>query len=197
MTDRVSGTVADDKIMLKEGVDFLLLRYEKQDYKLFKTLDGWLITSSAEGVDVLQDVERLVFADKVVALDIDGNAGIAYRLYQSAFNRSPDSTGLGYWIGAIDSGINPLDVAIGFVNSQEFQSIYGENPETGNIVAAFYQNVLGRAYDQAGYSFYVNEIDQGKITIPEFLLQMSESPENKTNAIKIIGSGFEYTPWVG
>jgi hypothetical protein len=42
-------------------------------------------------------------ATRAVALDVDGAAGQAYRLYQAAFDRAPDKNGLGYWInGWID-----------------------------------------------------------------------------------------------
>ncbi|MFZ6778033.1 DUF4214 domain-containing protein [Undibacterium sp. Ji83W] len=35
---------------------------------------------------------------------LESNAGKVYRLYQAAFNRTPDATGLGYWIHAMYKG---------------------------------------------------------------------------------------------
>ena len=43
-----------------------------------------------DGIDNLIGVQRINFADKELAFDIDGNAGQAYRLYQAAFDRVPD-----------------------------------------------------------------------------------------------------------
>jgi hypothetical protein len=49
--------------------------------------------ANRDGVDKLVDVERLSFSDTMLAFDIEGNAGQAYRLYQAAFDRIPDKPG--------------------------------------------------------------------------------------------------------
>jgi Ca2+-binding RTX toxin-like protein len=41
--------------------------------------------------NTLTNVSRIQFSDNVLALDVQGNAGNAYRLYQAAFNRTPDN----------------------------------------------------------------------------------------------------------
>ena len=48
--------------------------------------------------------ERLTFSDANIALDIDGNAGQAHRIYKAAFDRAPDLGGLGFWINTLDNG---------------------------------------------------------------------------------------------
>lgn len=57
----------------------------------------------SDGLDVLKNVERLNFKDGAVALDIGGNGGVAYRLYQAALNRAPDQAGFNYWVNVLNT----------------------------------------------------------------------------------------------
>ncbi|MBC7456324.1 MAG: PD40 domain-containing protein [Massilia sp.] len=89
-----------------------------------------------DGVDTLQGVERLRFADAMLALDtgVDDIAGQAYRIYQAAFNRVPDKGGVGFWISAMDRGQTLQSVAAGFVQSGEFKALYGAAPSSASVV---------------------------------------------------------------
>ena len=81
------------------------------------------------GRDQLTGVERIQFTDGILAFDASGDLGQAYRLYQAAFNRTPDQDGgLGYWISVMDSGAYFSSVAQSFVDSAEFRAIYGTKP---------------------------------------------------------------------
>ena len=50
-----------------------------EDVTVTKTSSGWEVSSKA-GTDTLAGIERLEFADKNIALDIDGNAGAVAKL---------------------------------------------------------------------------------------------------------------------
>jgi hypothetical protein len=142
---------------------------------------------------VLANVERLQFSDKTVALDIGGNAGESYRLYQAAFNRTPDKAGLGFWIDAMDGGQSLKDVAANFIGSAEFHQLYGDHPNDAQYVEALYQNVLHRAPDAAGYDFWLHALQLAPRA--EVLVNFSESAENQTQVIGAIANGIEFTPW--
>jgi Ca2+-binding RTX toxin-like protein len=120
-----------------------------------------VVVDSSEGQDTITNVQRIQFSDGVLALDIQGDAGNAYRLYQAAFDRTPDVPGLSFWVHQLDLGLNIQTVAQDFVNSAEFQSVYGTNPTNTHIVDLFYQNVLGRLPDAAGLAFWVNQLNAG------------------------------------
>jgi Domain of unknown function (DUF4214) len=138
-------------------------------------------------------VERLQFSDTSFALDIDGAAGQAYRIYQAAFNRTPDAGGLGFWINAKDNGSSLRDIALGFTQSSEFKSLYGANPTNSEIVTQFYANVLHRAAEQGGFNFWLGVLDTKADTVAGVLAAFSESAENQAGVIDIIGNGFSYT----
>lgn len=153
-----------------------------------------------EGTDTLYNVERLKFADLNVGLDIQGLGGQAYRLYQAAFDRVPDLAGLGYWIFQFDAGANPLHIASGFIQSAEFQALFGANTTNQEYTLALYTNVLHRAPDQAGYDYWNSVLNGdpllGQTTREQMLIDFSESAENKANVIGVIGNGFDYVEWV-
>lgn len=146
---------------------------------------------------ILEGIERIEFADRHVAFDIDGNSGQAYRLYQAAFDRVPDTVGLGYWISELDSGKSDLPlISLSFIRSAEFQATYG-NPGTvsdAQFVTLIYQNVLDRAPDQAGLNHWLNDLSNG-YRREDLLTFFSESAENKANVIGAIDNGIEFVPW--
>ena len=160
------------------------------------------------GTDTLVGIERVEFSDKAVAFDTDGatSAGGIYRLYKATFNREPDSSCLGYWIGQADAEAkDAVRMAEDFVWSQEFQGLYGitttDNYGTGTdveaLVTGFYENVLGRTPDQGGLDFYTGVIESKELTVGRVLAEISDSQENYDGTIALIANGIVFDPWVG
>jgi hypothetical protein len=178
------------------GIDVVMLNSNRSSNTLTKTASGWTVSSSAGGTDTLQNVERLKFSEATVALDIDGNGGQAYRVYQAAFNRTPDSGGLGFWINTMDSGASLRSVAEGFVGSDEFKALYGTNPNNSQIVTKLYDNVLHRPSEASGFNFWLGVLDNKADTLAGVLAAFSESAENQAGLVGVIGNGFAYTPFV-
>jgi hypothetical protein len=159
------------------------------------------ITDNVSGsVQAIPANARLRFADTAVALDLDGVAGQAYRLYQAAFNRKPDLGGLGFQMNAMEAlNFTLTQVAQNFIDSPEFSSTYGSLNTTA-FVTLLYANVLHRAPDPDGLAFHVGYLDgtqpDGKrITRAQDLTGFSESPENKAQVLDAIKNGIEYTPF--
>ena len=179
------------------GIDTLRFPGARADYTISGSAAGFIVTTTANNSDnVLFNVERLAFSDQSVALDVGGNGGAAYRLYQAAFDRAPDKAGLGFWMGAMDSGQSLVEVAGGFVRSVEFQQLYGAGPSHEQLVTAMYRNVLHRAPDAGGMDFWLGAMDGGRTAV-DLLTSFSESAENQAAAIKVIGLGFEYGDALG
>nr|WP_308807408.1 DUF4214 domain-containing protein [Pseudoduganella danionis] len=191
--------LADDGHVINGGAgnDTVILSANRAAYTISKTVDGYnLQTNGAAGpIDTLSGVERLQFSDATMALDISGTGGQAYRLYQAAFNRVPDSAGLGYWISAMDKGMALNDVAALFVSSKEFTDLYGTNPSNTDFLNSMYQNVLHRAGDPAGFAFWLGHMNAGDVTRSEMLAYFGESTENQAALLGSIGNGFTYSPW--
>jgi hypothetical protein len=178
------------------GTDMVVYGSNSTAVVISKTSFGLvtIVMNSVTGeTDNLYSIERLKFADTAIALDTDGVGGKAYRVYQAAFNRTPDVGGLGYWIGRMDSGVSLSEVAQGFVSSAEFKALYGANPTTTQMAARFYDNVLHRAPDSAGYNYWLSMLNAG-MSFSQALALFSESPENVSGVSAVIQNGMRYTP---
>lgn len=149
------------------------------------------VANGDEGADTLTSVERLRFSDAIVALDISGNAGQTYRLYQAAFARQPDAVGLKYWINQMDAGMVLETVSANFVGSTEFKNKYGTAPSNEALLLQLYQNILHRAPDDFGYNWWLGQMNAGNYTRPQVLLEFSESKENQVGTIGSIQNGIE------
>jgi hypothetical protein len=146
----------------------------------------------------LDSIERLVFDDVSVALDIAGVGGEAYRIYKAAFNRIPDAEGLGYWIGQMDKGMGLQEVSARFIDSAEFKALYGASPSKANFLTKVYTNVLGRTPDQGGYDWWLNAMNTDSTkTFAKVLADFSESAENQTGTAALVATGIVYEPWGG
>jgi hypothetical protein len=177
------------------GFDTLAYSGARSAYTISRGAAGVEIRN-ASGADLVTNVERVQFGSAVVAFDIDGNAGQAYRLYQAAFNRTPDSAGLGYWVGILDAQHTLHDMATGFINSAEFTTLYGAASTDAAFLTRLYDNVLHRAYDQAGFDYWMDVLGDGAARAG-VLASFSESAENQAQVLGAIQNGIEFTPYLG
>jgi hypothetical protein len=135
---------------------------------------------------------RVRFNDFTYAMDVDGNAGMAYRIYKAAFARTPDVRGLSFWIEAMDKGATPTGIAQEFIKSSEYRQVYGISPSDTEVVSRYYRNVLGREGEPGGIAFWVGVLRDKKATLAEVLAGFSESPENQAGVQASIDSGVAF-----
>ena len=175
------------------GIDSAVYAGKRSSYTFTKGASTYNASdkTGAGGTDTLTNVERIQFSDMTVALDISGIAGQAYRVYQAAFNRTPDNGGLKYWIGLMDGGYTLAGVASGFIASAEFKTLYGSNPTNELFVSKLYDNVLHITPDEGGYNYWVELLNTKKIDAISTLINFSESPENQAGVIGVIQNGIE------
>jgi hypothetical protein len=165
--------------------------------KVTEIAEDRYIVSTAQGASFLNDIERIRFNDGVTAFDtgVGEHAGEAYRLYQAIFDRTPDQSGLGYWIEQLDNGSTLNDIAGQFLLSNEFQTTYG-NTTDSQFINLLYQNVLDRTADATGYDYWQGILSSG--TARETVLaSFSESSENVSNVLPNITNGVQYQQWLG
>ncbi|OON59686.1 hypothetical protein B0920_20590 [Massilia sp. KIM] len=199
--DLLSGGAGNDQLLGGAGLDTAIFDGRRADYVLqqitFGTMVAHLRGGVHDGVDRVDEVERLRFADGNLALDTEGVAGQAYRIYRAAFDRSPDEGGLGFWIAAMDGGASLATVAAGFAGSREFRDLYGSAPANEEIVMRLYQNILHRAPEQAGYDYWLERLTKGETDLTGLLVAFSESVENQNGTAQLIANGIAYQPYGG
>jgi hypothetical protein len=197
--DVIIGGKGDDVINGGDGLDTAIFAGNSNEYNLSLSGQTVIVTDkfiNRDGSDKVSFVERLKFTDSVIAFDIDGNAGQGYRIYEAAFDRKPDATGLGYWITQIDKGTSLKTVADGFLSSTEFNTLYGSSSTNSSFVDNLYRNILDRAGDKGGIDYWTGILNNGT-SRAEVLLGFSESPENQVGVIGAIQNGIEYEEWLG
>lgn len=100
------------------------------------------------------------------------------QLYIAYFGRPADPIGQAYWAGVIDAANGSIAaVQAGFSASAESQALFG-NKSTIDKVTAIYQNAFGRAPEPAGLSYWVAQLDSGKVTQAQasWTIQQSAGP---------------------
>lgn len=197
--DRIHGGAGNDTINGQDGKDTAVFSGARANFTVTRTASGFTVTdkTGAEGSDTVTGVERLVFADGGVALDVEttGLGAQAFRLYKAAFARTPDNAGVGYWMSAMDKGMKLVDVAQLFLTQDEYKKAYGAVTNNRELVTKYYENILGRAPEKAGLDYWANALDNKHVTVAEALAMISESGENVAGTAALIANGFDYTPY--
>lgn len=193
-SDWLLGGGGNDYLDGGTGADSAQFSGSRSQYTISKAGSGFTVSDSIggrDGFDTVANVERLHFSDYQVGLDISGISGQAYRIYQAAFDRAPDLGGLGFWINAMDHGTSLTQVAGAFISSQEFASTYGA---LGNsqFATQLYENVLHRAPDTGGLSYWTSVLDSGALSRSDVLVGFSESAENQAAVVGAIQNGVTF-----
>ena len=198
--DTIFADGGSDTIQGGAGLDTIKYALSQANYTLAVGESSSTVKEISTGTnDSLSTVERVVFSDKAVALDIGSGevGGSCYRIYKAAFNRTPDEGGLGYWIGQMDLGKTLVEVSAGFIDSDEFRASYGTNPTNGEFLTKVYNNVLGRDPDSGGYDWWVDQLaNNPEKSWSKVMADFSEGTENQANVLELIGNGVQYDLWV-
>lgn len=179
----VSSTLNESSLSLTDYRD---------KYTVQKTADGYVITNTVtlETISAAASLKRIHFADISLALDTEV-AGKIYRLYQAAFDRQPDLGGFGFWLAVADSGHSLLEMAQWFLQSEEFQKLFGSTPTDLEFATKLYNNVLHRAPDSGGLQYWLNTLQAG-MSRAQVLVFFSESDENVGQVGSHIKDGIPY-----
>lgn len=98
------------------------------------------------------------------------------RLYLAYFDRAPDHAGMAHWFRRMDAGDGIRTVSAAFARSAEFTSRYGSLSDD-QFVRLVYANVLGRAPDAAGFSYWTGRLRSRSETRGGLMALFSESGE--------------------
>lgn len=190
----LQGLGGNDVISGGDAIDTAIYQGARSNYVISNGSGGRLIadtTLDRDGSDTVSGIERLLFSDGVLAFDNlrTDNVGRGYLIYRAAFDRMPDSPGLGYWIRELDRGQDyGAVVAASFIASPEFITLNGANTSNAQFVNLLYQNVLHRAGEAGGVSYWLAELDGGGAR-SNILASFAISDENYTGVAPLISDG--------
>lgn len=102
-------------------------------------------------------------------------------LYVAYFNRAPDADGLAYWSGKVaNGGWTVATVARSFMDQTEVKSTYPDYMTSSEIVDKVYTNVLNRAADADGKTYWVNQLNTGKVTKADLIQAVVNAAKSTT-----------------
>jgi hypothetical protein len=159
--DRLVGMAGNDTLIGLGGNDVLVGGASD--------LGAWQFVLRADGVQAqrVANGQTETFAatalDKsapdmsFLAADSKALANLAL-LYQSAFGRAPDLSGLSW---QATQKLSAVQYARNFLDSAEWASLHPQALSNSAFVQLMYQNVLNRAPDSAGQAFWQQALDGG------------------------------------
>lgn len=165
------------------------------DTSSFNTWVNALNTGTSRGTVLARFSEAPEFANRfqneiqTSVWDQDENSASIARLYQATLGRHPEEYGLLSWRARMDDGLSLYDIVPGFLNSAEFQAIYGNATSNADFVNLLYRNVLGRGPDAEGFAHWTSHLDQGIENRVQVVIGFSESLEFRLNTMSWIEGG--------
>ncbi|MBO6759259.1 MAG: DUF4214 domain-containing protein [Roseibium sp.] len=142
-------------VLQRDGEESEITTYTNQILSQQKTT--WDVLN-----DIINSQEASDYIDPIV------------KLYYAGLDRRADVTGIDHWVDALRDGTSTLlQIANGFVNSQEWSNTYGSTEPTGQVIAALYQNVLLRE----GSAAEIQAWQDTGLSTAEILLGFSNSIE--------------------
>ena len=187
--DVITGGAGDDAIDGGTGYDVAGYAGARKNYG---TVNSTTVTGGREGgTDTLTGIEAAAFVDGLVTFNADSQAAQLMRLYGAAFDRAPDAVGFSTQLDALEGGVTFQSMALMFLQSQEFQNLYGTLNDT-QFVQRMYANALNRAPSNAEINDWLTFLNGGG-TREALLLTFAESPEHRVITFPTLAAGI----WVG
>ncbi|MCB0958442.1 MAG: DUF4214 domain-containing protein [Acidimicrobiales bacterium] len=121
--------------------------------------------------------------------EADNRVHAVTRLYRAYFLRNPDHNGLTYWLNRRGEGRSLVSISNSFAVSSEFTNRYGKLSNRA-FVDRVYLNVLGRAADAGGATYWTNRLDAG-MSRGQVMANFSQSSEyirDTDDAVWVVGT---------
>jgi hypothetical protein len=161
--DTLTGGSGNDRLDGGAGLDSAVYAGARAGYTIGKATSGSFVQagSGLEGRDELLLVERLQFADRRVALDLDGAAGLTARLIGAVFGpaevRNLSYVGIG--LRYLDGGTRDVDLARLAIDAR-----LGAAASAAEVVNLLYTNVVGSAPSAQAAQPFVDMLNNGTQT---------------------------------
>ncbi|PVE05191.1 M10 family metallopeptidase [Limnohabitans sp. Rim28] len=195
----LKGGAGNDLLRGQAGIDTAVYDAPRAACSLSPTATVWVLHDTTDGSrDVLVGMERLVFRDQALALDLEGHAGMVARVMGAVFGAAsvgerPDHVGMGLYF--VDTkGLSMLELCALALGAR-----LGPSPTPVQVVDLLYTNVVGQAPDAATRKTFTDLLENGNFTVGGLSVLAADTELNQTN-IKLMGlaqTGLVYVPFGG
>lgn len=193
--DRIMGGGGDDAIGGGAGIDTAVYAGARSRYTLATNANGFTLAdqttgAAGEGRDTLTGVERLEFADKRLALDLDGHAGQAAKILGAVFGAKTVANReyMGIGLQLLDQGMSYEAVAALAVGATG-------TSKPADVVNLLWGHVIGGTPTAAQAQPFIDMLNGG-MSIGALTVLAADTPYNTAN-IDLVGlakTGVEYIP---
>lgn len=183
--DIIHGGRADDTIDGGTGIDTAVFSGRRANFSVTQQDGRATVRDHAglEGTDILTGVERLLFGDTRLALDLHGHAGLAIKVLGAVLGREAvnDKAMIGVSLGLYDAGLDSAAVASVLIGM-----VLGPTVSDEAFVARVYQNITGAAPSEDELALYVGMLRSGVHTQASLAVLAAETGQNSLN-IDLVG----------
>lgn len=154
------------------------------------TISNGSVITPSDGTDTLLSIERLRFADVLLATDTTpgGNTYFAYALFNAGFNRGPDSSELGRWTAQLDQLGNGRDLAQAMIN------YYAPGVPDDAFVTHLWGSIVGTAISPADLATFTGLIRNGTHTQASLLELVATLQLNTAEIVSVVGQTLSLDP---
>jgi hypothetical protein len=191
-SDFLNRNVGTSKVNGDSGIDSVVLPTAKKNYNSTQIGNSFVIKEKNTYTPDLElrNVERIIFSDTNLAIDLNGNAGITAKILGAVFGK--DSLTNKQYVGI---GLSLLDAGMS-KNTLSSLAVDAANLKTNDqIVLTLWKNVFGTTATSADKAPYVKLLDDG-MSAGTLAWLAADTSFNTTN-INLVGlaqTGIEYIP---
>jgi len=177
-----------------DTLDFSLVSGNKKSlFGIINNSNNAFTITVGTKITKINDISRLKFSDVSIALDINGNAGIALKVVGAVLGKNSisDKSIMGIAINLIDSGVSELDL-LGMALTYKLGANYSAQQE----INLLYLNVFNLTPSTSTNAIYLNLLNKGFVTNSQLAFAAAETIENNNNInlTGLVKSGIEFIP---
>ena len=177
----------------------LSIKANLEDFTMTKGTNGTFVfvpDNVDDSMITTKDVERVVFTDKAIALDVVGPAGDLYALLAAGLGQvDVNSTYMGIGLALQDTGKTDVELAQILLDSAVYKAdALGVSNET--FVKHVYKNVTGQTISLADLTVFTGWLDSKAWTQAQLLNAASDLVAFREITLTgLVNTGIEYIPF--
>jgi large repetitive protein len=187
--DTLIGSSGANVLNGLEGIDTAIFAGVRDNYTVVESGANWTVTDTNTtngdaGTDTLINIERLLFSDKQLAIDLDGNAGTVVKILGAVFSKT--SVANKQYVGI---GLNLIDDGISYEALAGLALVAAKATTGEQIVNLLWTNLMGTAPTTSEAAPYIKMLSDGML--PGTLAKLAA--ETSFNAVNIDLVGLAHT----
>ena len=185
------GTAAHNTFDGRDGIDTAVFNGPRADYLLAGDTVARTVSGGADGPDTLLSVERLQFADTVLASDTlpGGHTYQAWAMFNAGFDRAPSLAELSQWTAQLDrQGGNQLELAQAMINH------YAPGVSDDELVAHLWSTIVGTPIPLDMLAAYTGLLADGSFTQASLVEFVANHELNTVELVGVVGQTLALDP---